>query len=81
MERQIDLNEYFASFPGGTFDSKISVTKLNEIILNSMTNSLSRHYYVQVFCCESITFKMAVNMFERMEISESIYEVVVESPY
>ena len=33
--------------------------------------------YVQGFNCESITFKKAVNMFECMEISGSIYEAVV----
>ena len=45
-----------------------------------MTNIWSRQANVQGFDCETITFKNAVNMFERMEISESIYEGVVE-PY
>ena len=36
---------------------------------------------MQVFDCESITFKKDVNMFERMDITESIYEVVVELSY
>ena len=30
--RLIDLNEYFASFPGATLTGKIGVTELNEII-------------------------------------------------
>ena len=34
--------------------------------------------YVQGFYCESITFKKAVNMFECIELSEYIYEGVVE---
>ena len=33
------------------------------------------------FDCESITFKAALNIFERMEIAESIYEGVVEPYY
>ena len=33
------------------------------------------------FDCESITFKAALNIFERMEIAESIYEGVVEPSY
>ena len=36
---------------------------------------------MQGFDCESITSKSTVNMFERMEISESIYEGVVEPSY
>ena len=37
--------------------------------------------FVQGFNCESITFKKAVNMFECMEISESILKGVVEPSY
>ena len=37
-----------------------------------MPNSWSKNVYVQGFDCEYITFKKAVNIFERMEISESI---------
>ena len=52
----IDLNEYLASFPGATLTDNIGVTKLNEILLNSMPNSWSKQAYVQGFDCESITF-------------------------
>ena len=41
----------------------------------------SKQAYVQGFYCESITFKNYVNMFERMEIAEYIYEGVVETSY
>ena len=46
-----------------------------------MPNSLSRQTCVQGFDCEFITLKKAVIMFERMEISKSIYEGVVEPSY
>ena len=62
-------------------NDKIDITELNKIILNSMHNIWYRHAYVQGFDCESITFKKAVNMLERMEIDESIYEGVVETSY
>ena len=42
-----------------------------------MSNSWSNQAYVQVFDCETISFENAANMFEHMEISESIYEGVV----
>ena len=42
----IDLNEYLASFTGATFTDKIGVTKLNEILLNSIPNSWSKRAYV-----------------------------------
>ena len=79
--RLIDLNEYLASFTRATIADKIGVTELNEIILNSMPNSRSKQAYVQVCDCESISFLKAVNMFERMEIAESIYEGVVAPSY
>ena len=41
----------------------------------------SKQAYIQGFDCESINFKRYVNMFERMEIAESIYEGVVEPSY
>ena len=46
-----------------------------------MPTSWSKQAYVQGFYCESITFKNTVNMFECMEIAESIYEGVVEPSY
>ena len=48
------------------------------IFLNSVPNVWSKQAYVQVFDCGSITFRKSVNMFERMKISESIYEDGVE---
>ena len=78
MSRLIDLNEYLASFPGSTLTDNIGVTKINEIILNGMHNSWYKHAHIQGFDFESITFKNDVNMFERMGISKSIYNGVVE---
>ena len=77
----IDINEYLASFPGVNLNDKIGVTELNEILLKIMINSWFRQAYEQGFDCESINFKKYVNMFEPMEIAESIYEVVVEPSY
>ena len=66
----IDLNEYLASLLGATLTDNIGVTELNQIFLNSMPIRWSKQAYVQGFDCESIIFKKAVNMFDRMEISE-----------
>ena len=60
---------------------KIGVTELNEILLNSTPNSWYKQTYVQGFDFESISFKMSVNIFECMEIAESIYEGVVTPSY
>ena len=76
----IDLNKYLASFPGATLADKIDVTEFNEIILNRTPNSWSKQAYVQGFDCESI-LKKAVNMFEHIEIAESIYKGVLEPSY
>ena len=46
-----------------------------------MPNSCSKQEYVQVFDLGYITFKKAVNMFEHMDITEYIYEGVVEPSY
>ena len=50
------------------------------MLLNSMTNSWFKQAYVQGFYSKYISFKK-INMFERINISESIYEVVVEPSY
>ena len=42
---------------------KFFMVDLNEILLNIMLNSWSKHSYVQVFDCEIFNFKEAVNMF------------------
>ena len=77
VARLIDLNEYLASSPGVNLADEIYATEFKETILNSMNNSWSKQAYVQGFDCESILFKKAVNMFEWMDITESIYESVV----
>ena len=46
-----------------------------------MPNSWSRQAYVKEFDRESITFKAAVNMIGHMEITEYIYDGVVEPSY
>ena len=81
MDHLIDLNEFLPSFPGSTPTHKICMTELNEILLNSMPNSWIKQAYVQGFYWKSITFKTSVNVFDRMEIAESIYEGVVEPSY
>ena len=48
----IYLNEYLDSFLGETLSGKIGVTKLNEIILNSMPTRWSKQAYVQGFDCD-----------------------------
>ena len=80
-ERLIDLNNYLAYFPGADFYGKMGITYLNGILLNIMPNIWSKKVYVQGFGCESILFKKSVNVFEIMEISESIYKGVVEPSY
>ena len=57
--------------------SNILTAILNEILLNSMTNIWYKQAYVKGYDFKPITFKNAVNMFERMEISESIYKGIV----
>ena len=46
-----------------------------------MSKIWSNQAYVQGFYCEYISFKKSVNMFERMEITGSIYKGVVELSY
>ena len=79
--RLIDLNEYLDSFPGATMTDKIGVTELNDISLKIMPNSWYMKAYLQGFDCKSSSFKKTVQMFERMGISEIIYEDVVTLSY
>ena len=45
---------------------------LDEILLKSMPNRWSNQAYMQGSDCKYITLKASINMFELMEISESI---------
>ena len=64
--RLIHLNEYLAFFPGAKSSENICETELNEILLNSMPNSLTRQAYMQGFYYEANTCKKYVNILERM---------------
>ena len=68
-------------FPGTKISDKICVTELNKNLLKSTSNIWSKQTYLQEFYCESIAFEASVNMFECLEIAESIYEGVVETYY
>ena len=63
--------------PWGKADWKIGMMELNEILFNSIPNSWSKQACVHGFHCEYITLQKYVNMFERMDIAECIYEGVV----
>ena len=54
--RFIYLNVYLASFPWATLTDKIGLTKLNEILLDSMPSRWYKQAYVQGFRFYSITF-------------------------
>ena len=60
---------------------KINVVEINNILLNSMPNSWCKQASVLRFYCESTLILKYVNMFQRMEIAESIYEGVVTPSY
>ena len=49
------------------------MTELDEILLNSMPNSWTKQAYVRLIDWYYINFQMSVNIFERMDISGSIY--------
>ena len=76
--RLIDLNDYFNLFPGAEVSEKIGVSELDETLLNSIPSSWIKKAYVQGFDCEYIALEKTVNMFERMDIAEYIYECLVE---
>ena len=62
----VDLNYYLDVFPGENISDKICVMELYEILLNSMPNIWIKQACVQGFYCDYITFKLDVNMFERL---------------
>ena len=43
-----------------------------------MPNGINNQACVKCFDCETLNIEKAVNMFVHMEISDTIYEVVVE---
>ena len=73
----INLNKYLDLLPVATMYDKIGVTELDKIMFNIMPNRWSK----QALDCESMSFFKAVNVFERMDIAESIYECLVEPSY
>ena len=62
----VDINEYFTVFPGGKASDNLFLDRNKKTILNSITNGCSKQAYVQGFYCETIQFKIALNMFECM---------------
>ena len=53
--------------------------KLNNFLFNIMPNGWINQEYVHVFYCQSINFNKEVNIFEGIDILESIYEGILET--
>ena len=53
--------------------------KINEVILHNIPNGWSKQAFLQEFDFEAMIFKQSVNMFEHMDISETIYGGVVDN--
>ena len=77
VDSLIGFNEYLDFFPEAKLTDKIGVTEIDKGLLNSMPISWIKQAYVQGFDCEYIYFNKAVNIFQRMEITESIYKDLV----
>ena len=75
--RLLDVNEYLAVFPGSNTSDKICIKEINENLLSSMPNRWIKYPYVQVFDFKFINFKASVNIFECMEVAESIFEGIL----
>ena len=78
--RLVDLNYYLYSFPGATLADKIIVTDLKVFLIVCLVYGLSKRM-CRVFNVNIFHLKKIVNMLERMDIAESIYEGVVETSY
>ena len=55
--------------------------KFNELLLHSIPKSWGKKDFLQGFYFEAVTFKKEINMFERLDIVEYIYEGVAEPFY
>ena len=77
----IKIIEYLASFYELKGVNKFVETESNQIIFHRIQNGWVRQAYVQRLNFESVAFKKSINMFERMEIDENIYEGVLETHY
>ena len=73
-----DISEYLDVFHVLKAIDNIGEMELKNILFNSTPNGRSKKAYVQSFDCETINFEKSINMFECMEIAETIYEVVLE---
>ena len=77
----VDINGYVYIFPSIKVKWNIGETELDKIIFNNIPNLCIKQEYVQGSDFETNAFKKAVNMVEYMDISETIYEGVVETSY
>ena len=77
----IDLNEYLDFIFGLSLSETIGVTELNENCLTVCLVFGASKGMCRVSTASLLLFKKSVNMFERMDISESVYEGAVEPSY
>ena len=74
-----ELNENLGVFPGSKDSNKMGEEDLNNILIHSIHNRWIKQAYLQGFELE-IPFNNSTNMFEWIEIVETIYKRLV-APY
>ena len=72
--RLAELNNYLPIFPGSSATKNMAPEELNKILLQAAHNSWAKQAYLQGWVFEGSYYKYTCDMFERMEIAESIYE-------
>ena len=76
----IDINEYLDAFPGSNWSEKLMRRNWKKSFWTVFQTYWSSKLVGRVFIVKMLLLK-SVNMFERMEIDETIYESVVEPSY
>ena len=60
-------------FTGLDATNKIYKVKHNEVLLHIILNGWDKQKFLQGFYFEALSFKKVLNMFERIDIAESIH--------
>ena len=72
--RLVEMNNFLPLFIGSDDLKKMKIKELNEILLHTVTNAWEKQSCLQGWDFELKTYRETCAMFERMEVSEQVYE-------
>ena len=74
VARLTEINNFLLLFPVSDVSNKMEMEEINDILFHAVSNRWAKQAYLQGWYFEMKTYRETCAMFDRMEVTEQVYE-------